>query len=207
MWKWFKKQFNDKTPPNPDQQRYEEEEEEMSVRTPQEVAERILALFAVIGKVYQGDTPEFKAWYQKHRIERYLSDDERYLLNVETLSEDDRIDFSWRSEALVSLLWGIQVIDEMPVLNQHINVYSINGVSDILKDPERFQQTIQLRPDAELNEMEDMLYNQHWRVRDAQLFGKPMPSELDPSVVYERRYGLSWLVGWGDDWDEVPTDT
>ncbi len=57
--------------------------------------------------------------------------------------------------------------------------------------------------------MEQHLYHQHWRVRDAQLFGKPMPPELDPGIVYERRYGLSWLVGWGegDDWDEVPTDT
>jgi hypothetical protein len=55
------------------------------------------------------------------------------------------------------------------------------------------------------------------RVRDAQFVGigkylQPQPGdppidELNPGIVYERRYGLSWLVGWGDDWDNVPTDT
>jgi hypothetical protein len=34
-----------------------------------------------------------------------------------------------------------------------------------------------------------------------------MPKEINPGVVYERRYGLSWVIGWGEDWDEVPTDT
>jgi len=65
--------------------------------------------------------------------------------------------------------------------------------------------------------MESGLYHQHWRVRDAELVGigqflEPRPDDppiedLDPSIVYERRYALSWLVGWGEDWDNVPTDT
>jgi hypothetical protein len=65
--------------------------------------------------------------------------------------------------------------------------------------------------------MESNLYHQHWRVRDAELVGigkflEPQPGdppieELNPGIVHERRYGLSWLVGWGEDWDNVPTDT
>lgn len=76
-----------------------------------------------------------------------------------------------------------------------------------MKDPKAFIAQAQLRPAADIEAAEGELYQQHWRVRDAQLFNKPMPDELHPGVVYERRYALSWLVGYGDDWDEVPTDT
>lgn len=34
-----------------------------------------------------------------------------------------------------------------------------------------------------------------------------MLDDLDPGVVLERRYALCWLLGEGDNWDVVPTDT
>ena len=63
--------------------------------------------------------------------------------------------------------------------------------------------------------MEEFLYHQHWRVRDRD-FGfnndEPDPTDppieaLDTGIVTERRYGMSWVAGDGDTWDEVPTDT
>lgn len=74
-------------------------------------------------------------------------------------------------------------------------------------EPAVFLTRATLRPLETLTAAEQDLYHQRWRVRDAQLFGEPMPMELDPGVVRERRYALSWLVGWGSDWDHVPTDT
>jgi len=55
--------------------------------------------------------------------------------------------------------------------------------------------------------MEYDLFDSHWKVRDAQLHNKEMPKELNGSVVYERRYGMSWIIGHGENWDDVPTDT
>lgn len=205
MWKWFKKKKSDKI--NQVQIELEDEENEMKVRKPIEVAERILALLAVIGKVHQADDSRFVDWFDKNSIEQYLSNQESIFMNTKLPDQNVMRDFSWRAEALTSLLWGINLIPNMPVLNQEFNVYSISGVSEIINNPIEFKNNIKLRADSELIEMENELYNQHWRVRDAQLFGKEMPSELNPSVVYERRYGLSWLIGYGDDWDDVPTDT
>lgn len=206
MWKWFKKKDSDKI--SDLKTGFDDEsEDEIKVRKPIEVAERVLALLAVIGKVHQGNDSRFTNWFNENSIEQYLSNQETIFLNTDVPEQNAIRDFSWRAEALTSLLWGINMIANMPPLNQEFDVYSINGLSEIINNPEEFKCKIQLRPDSELNNMEDELYNQHWRVRDAQLFGKEMPSELNPSIVYERRYGLSWLVGWGDDWDDVPTDT
>jgi hypothetical protein len=95
----------------------------------------------------------------------------------------------------------------MPPLNESFNLSSVGEIRGIHENPQSFLKSITRRPLNELVEMEDKLYKQHWRVRDAQLFGKKMPKEINPGVVYERRYGLSWVIGWGEDWDEVPTDT
>jgi len=74
-------------------------------------------------------------------------------------------------------------------------------------DPAKFLAAAQLRLPDELDALESDLYHQHWRVRDAHLRGVSTPSDLDASIVYERRRAMSWVVGWGADWDEVPTDT
>jgi hypothetical protein len=109
--------------------------------------------------------------------------------------------------SLASLIWALNGISDFPPLNEQVAVGELVLVQAALDDPDSFISNSRLRPVAEIEEMENDLYHQHWRVRDAQLFNKPMPVELNPSVVYERRYAMSWLVGWGDDWDDVPTDT
>lgn len=118
---------------------------------------------------------------------------------------------------MVSLLWALNAVSEMPPLDEQFDVFDVDMVRKALKDPLSFVSTARLRNTQEISEMEAHLYHQHWRVRDAELVGvgkyiEPQPDEppiedLHPGVVYERRYGLSWLVGWGDDWDNVPTDT
>jgi hypothetical protein len=80
-----------------------------------------------------------------------------------------------------------------------------------------FLSTAVMRSYDEIGEMEHYLYHQHWRVRDRD-YGfnvgirihsndQPPLDELDSGIVYERRYGMSWVAGWGDSWDDVPTDT
>lgn len=203
MWKWFKKKNSDKI----QTEIVDEEDDEIIIRKPIIVAERILGLLAVIGKVHQGNDSKFTDWFIKNSIEQYLSHQETVFINTDSPEQNVIRNFSWKAEALTSLLWGINLISDMPALNKEFDVYSVSGLSEIINNPDEFKKNIKLRPDSDLNKMENELYNQHWRVRDAQLFGKDMPSELNPSIVYERRYGMSWLAGWGDDWDDVPTDT
>ena len=76
------------------------------------------------------------------------------------------------------LFWALGPIDELPP--------SVEGLKAVIADPEAFIRNAVLRPSEVLDEAEEHLYHQHWRVRDAQLFGKPMPKQLDPGVVDER---------------------
>ena len=53
-----------------------------------------------------------------------------------------------------------------------------------------------------------MIYDAHWKVRDAQINGRPVPEEIIPGLVQERHHAINWLMGYcGQEWDEVTTDT
>ena len=201
MKNWFRKRMKEKT------DCLIQGEVNLKIKTPQEVGERILALLAVIGKVHQGNDNRFLDWFRENAIVLYLSDNEKLFIETNEPIQKQIVNFSWKAEALTSLLWSVELILEMPELNKEFDVYSVEEISSIIQSPNTFIKNIRLRPNSELEKMERDLVHEHWRIRDAQLFGKEIPKELNSSVVYERRYALSWLVGWGEDWDNVPTDT
>jgi hypothetical protein len=183
------------------------EDDELQPRTSRAVAERCLALIAVVGRSLGTPREQTLQWLEKHELLSYLSDAERAYLLDEAPSQQTIVNFSWRAEALAALLWALEGITEFEPLNVQVDLGSVAMFRAAGHDPEAFLSAARLRPREILEEAESDLYHQHWRVRDAQLFGKPMPADLDPGIVYERRYALSWLVGWGADWDYVPTDT
>ena len=185
-------------------------------RSPQEVAQRVLAILVLIGKVHEPQ--HITKWMERNNIRPFLSPREADFIDDDAPSEQARVAASWRAEAAVSLVWALGGISEMPPLNEQFSIFNNEMVRSALKDPPAFIANARLRDAEELGAMEHHLYHQHWRVRDAELgfnVGKsldPLPDdppieELDPGIVCERRYGLSWLVGWGADWDHVPTDT
>jgi hypothetical protein len=176
-------------------------------RTPKQVGKRILGLLAIIEMAHPKKDLEAPNWLKENSVRKFLSPEEKEFFNSPIKDKNLRIQFSWRVEALASLLWAAKVLDEMPPLNEMFHITTLNKIEAIYKNPSKFIKEIELRPNSVIAEMEEHLIHQHWRVRDAQLFEKEMPKELNSSIVYERRYGLSWLVGSGKNWDDVPTDT
>jgi Domain of unknown function (DUF4272) len=184
-----------------------DEVDSLELRSAQQVAERALALIAVTARVHKNEAKQTFAKLSNFDLESLLTPSERAFFFSVNPSEQQLVNFSWRAEALASLIWALNGLQDFPPLNEQVAVGKLAMVDKALDDPRRFVSEARLRTVTELEAMEEDLYHHHWRVRDAQLFNKPMPSELNPSVVYERRYAMSWLIGWGEDWDNVPTDT
>lgn len=185
----------------------EENDGDVQLRSAKEVAERCLALLAVI---QHSNKPQqqFISWVKENKIASYFSHEEKLFFETSKPTKNQLVKFSWRVEALVPLLWALGHIEKLPPLNvQASNLRSLAGIKLANDNPKQFVTSAKLRKDSDIQEAEEDLYHQHWRVRDAQLNNKAMPNELDPDIVFERRYALSWLVGWGESWDDVPTDT
>lgn len=191
----------------------EDIEEEIIIRTPTEVAERVLGVIASVGKVYFPEKNQI--WIEENNIEQYLSPEEAEFINNPEPNDDDRVNFSWKIEALVPLLWSLKGLDEIPAFNEQFNIWSDELVLKAIRNTRDFLADAELKDNEVLTQMESFLYHQHWRVRDRDMgFNIDQPSEddidineLNSGIVYERRYGMSWVVGYGETWDDVPTDT
>ena len=187
--------------------------DDMQPRSAAEIAERVLALIAVIGKV---QFPSHNAkWIEDHGIARYLSEAEQEFVDNPSPAQRDKVNFSWRAEALVPLLWSLHGLEQMPGLDKQFDAFGNAMVRQAIQQTPQFLQQARRREPAELEAQEQYLYHQHWRVRDRDHgFNNDEPGEDDPDIkslnsglVYERRYAMSWIVGHGDSWDDVPTDT
>jgi len=191
----------------------EDIEEEIKIRTPKEVAQRVLGVIASVGKVYFPEKNQ--VWIEQNSIEQFLSPEEVKFINNPKPEDDDRVNFSWKIEALVSLLWSLEGLDEMPAFNEQFDVWGNELVLKAIRSTKEFLADAKLKDDEVLTQMESFLYHQHWRVRDRDMgFNNGEPdeddiniNELNSGIVYERRYGMSWVLGYGESWDDVPTDT
>lgn len=70
--------------------------------------------------------------------------------------------------------------------------------------------TVNLRSIDEILDEADLIYRYHWACVDARIHRKNVPADLDSGVVFERHWGLNWLIGKGTDdgnWDCVSTNT
>jgi hypothetical protein len=66
----------------------------------------------------------------------------------------------------------------------------------------------ELIDEAKLWQQAETYLDDHWKARDANLHGRPMPRGIDIEIVQERHDAINWIIGYdGLPWNEVTTDT
>ena len=185
------------------------ETEDQSRRlTSRAVAERALALMTVLLKADSRDDEFVTELMQAYGSEAYLSPDERAYVFTTAALEEDHIQFSWRYEALYTLLWALGFTDEFGHPDEICDVEWVANTLLAL-GPDEFFSRARLRKQSVLLDEADLIYRYHWIVREAEEAGeRNPPADINPGVVFERHYTLNWLIGYLDqDWDEVSADT
>lgn len=171
------------------------EEFEDVPRGVEEIARRTLILSAVVACAYGTDKRATVDWFTSQNLWTDVSPDERAFLTGQP--------------ALVPLLWSLRKIEPMPSLAQQFD--TTEAVKQLVFPPTSiatFVAAATLRSEAEIRVEYDKVYDAHWRVRDAELFGKPPSSDVNAGVVRERHHAFNWIVGYGNQtWDEITTDT
>jgi len=185
-----------------------EDEGDYRPRTAEEIAGRAFALTIVAYKATSGDHAGANEAYAEVRDRVVLSPSEIDFLRDPQPSDQDRVHFSWQSEAAYPLFWMLGYVDALGRPEDQIDpdpmVRLVSGRSfDDLVAGAR------LRPQAEMLDALDLTYRYHWAVRQAGLDGEPPPAGLNPDVLMERHKALNWLVRYNEDasWDDVTTDT
>ena len=186
---------------------YIEDEHEALVRSKEEIAKRAIALLTVAVKANGVNQEDIDGIVETYDLESVLSPNEVKFINDESPSEYDKAQFSWRYEAAWVLLWALGYVEELSYPRTICDVNAAIAFVD-QRSTEQFISDSKLRPINEILDETDLIYRYHWAVVDARINGRPIPSEINSSVVLERHYALNWLVGYmGQEWDDVSTDT
>lgn len=195
---------------NPPDDTGDEDDEQRVPRTAEQVAQRLLALVAVVWRANTREeiAQEGITWAKAHGITAFLSPKEHdFIFHAQRPPQQDITNLGWRAEAMVPMIWALGGLPAMPPSNERSTSWSNPMLRRAMQSPAEFIASAALRPAGAVEDEEGRLLDEHWHVRDAQLRRQPVPPGLDAGIVIERRYALSWMVGYGDNWDDVPTDT
>jgi hypothetical protein len=195
------------------------------IRGADEVARRCIVLYAVLAAGNGEPRDELVAWLRREGLWGAVSSKESEFLLSGCPTQRQRINATWRAEALLPLLWSLRLVSELPIPQQLCDVQLIRRVlPQLLGSVGEFISTARLRSDSEIHDANEEIYQIHWRVRDAQLRNQPTPpgklprmpvEDCEPparsynaGVVQERHHALNWLIGYCEqDWDDIKTDT
>jgi hypothetical protein len=184
---------------------------EEELRSSDDIAQRTMALACVYGLSINVPRNELINWLDREAIRSALSPAEADLFEMVALTEQQLIDISWRSEAIVMLLWSVGFIPKLPPENEESDPESfLNLIPPYTADmsSDWFFAACHARPSSELLGMADIVAQLHWQVREAQLKGVLCPAHINPGVIKERHHAINWITGYGGlGWDDVTTDT
>ncbi len=185
-------------------------EPEVVLRSPQEIAQRCLALLLVAlrGESLGSGEPIPLDELKQLRPESfaYLTPQERHFLDDSEFDPSANVAMSWRYESLLTLLWAID-LQELPPASEICEVASL--VDKMLAiDEAELSSRARLRDTSIVLDALDLVFCQHWLARQAELEQSPPIESINSGIVLERNYALSWLTRFEPcDWDEICTPT
>ena len=184
-----------------------EEEHEARIRTPQEIAQRILVLTYLN---YVAEEPEERDkvidFLKEQDLWNSVSNDEKELFSKE-LSDQEHVNISWRSEAIWLLLWVINKVDTVYIPSEEVSIPQIlELLPDFMTDTKDFVKSTTMKTVSEILDLSDLTYRLHWATRHTEL-NNLETLDLNSSIVQERHFAVNWVTYYEDNWDDITTDT
>lgn len=191
-----------------------EDESETQLKTPLEIAKRLIACMLCIQASFDQRNDDYDVevviFYQK-LLKQFQIDNltEKELMVFEQKGdEQDLLNMTWKYESCWALLWALGFVDELKFPNEPMTHDECHFAIDVVSNNanvDEFLSKIKMRSLEEILDQADLIYRYHWACVDARINGKEV--NLFESVVMERRAGLDWLFRSGADWDYPDLNT
>ncbi|MGZ3254432.1 MAG: DUF4272 domain-containing protein [Burkholderiaceae bacterium] len=187
-----------------------ESNEEIQLRSVDELFHRLVALWAVAGAAQMRDAAYFREYIVHHKMEAWLSEQEREFLFSEVRTDEDCTKFSCKREALFFLGWCAGLIKQIEITSSESNIKPIIALlPQEMEAPSKLESALRMRSKDAMLDWADLLYRVHWAVRHASLINKPVPANLNVVAVQKWHQAVNWMIRYDDEdnWDCVETDT
>lgn len=181
-----------------------EEENAVTLRSAQEIAERIVIL-AYLNCV--ATDPSLRQQVMMFLIQERLWDkvttQEKALFHKSPLTEDDRTVIFWRSESIWMLLWVINKIDHLDLPQQEANLHDIfPHLPGFFESTSDFIHTATLRSVSEILDQCDFIFRLNWALREPHLHGSAAMT-LNQDIAYERYFAITWVTRMRPEWEDA----
>ncbi len=200
-----------------------ESEEEVKMKTPEELVKRALAAFltAMIGiDANHGELMEsikfFKPISKAYGLENEFTNDEKIFWTADKLfakkpSHQQIVNIVWRMEMSAVIFRSCGLIDELPYPSED-GVFQPEDITPILskcKGLGDLMSYVKMRSLSEILDDADLIYRMDWACVEGRINGDDSAGNLNGEIVLERHKGFNWLIGsyGADDWDNVIADT
>lgn len=181
-----------------------EEENAVTLRSAQEIAERIVVL-AYLNCVATDPSlrQQVMMFLIQERLWEKTTTREKALFHKSPLPEDDLTVIFWRSESIWLLLWVINKIDNLDLPQQEANLHEIfpylPGFFEATSD---FINTATSRNISEILDQCDFIFRLNWALREPHLHGSATTA-LNPGIAYERYFAITWVTRMRPEWEDA----
>jgi len=202
-----------------------DDDEEVSVQSPQHAASRVLVLWAVALRAEGAPQDEARHIIDNLQLWAHVSPLEQQFLDKRNPSPEESQKLVWRLESLWVLMWSLGYVEELNWPSGMCDVKKLTELICKYEDDPKLISGAKLRPVRELLDAQDLTMRIHWAIRGSYPNqGGTVPEGLDWSgdseivpvamsasvgVVEQRHYVLNWLVKFMEPktWDDVDTPT
>ena len=182
-------------------------DEEHEIRTIEAIIDRAIANTVVSAKGSGAPDEVVDELIDRFYKEGLFTPYELEFLENEDPDQDELNVYSWSIECNSALLWAVSLVRDLPFPN---DLSDVQTLYDLMLQSERedLLKQAHLRNHNELMDELDLYYRLHWALVETRLHNQELAVSINPGVVYERRYGLTWLLNLdGEEWEEISMDT
>jgi hypothetical protein len=178
-----------------------EEESAVILRTPQEIAQRILIL-SYLNCVATDPSlrQEVMIFLIHEKLWNHVTEGEKELFHKTELSEGELSTILWRAESIWLLLWTIGKLEDLQLPSEEVDLQDIFPLLPGFLEPTKsFIQTANMRSASEILDQADFIFRLNWALREADMNGTPS-TVFNASVAYERYFSINWVLGTRGEW-------
>ena len=137
-------------------------------------------------------------------VRPYLTEKEKRIFD-KTATDQDLIDMIWKYESYWTLIWALGLIDELKYPSEICDCHKAIEVVSRCATFNEFVSRTHLRSIEEILDATDLYCRYSWACQDALENGKECPAHLNHEIVFERTWGLNWLIDadYRNNWDKV----
>ncbi len=177
-------------------------EEDLTLRSENEIVDRTLTLNVVAAIAFGFDRDKAIEWLESEQLLKCLSPSEHsFIIN----DKGDKEMFKTIPEALFAFIW---ILGKIPTIkfdqfcDEDIVLKFPNLKS--MEQSNIFRHSTNIRPESELLEMLDLTYCLHWGQKE--FFLAKGKYRQAPYIIEQRRKSFEWAFS-ANDWDEITLDT